>query len=438
MNGGKIWRFVFTILMTAILVILGWYAADAALGLIAGDHEISPTFAAEWSKWVYRGTYLIAAVFFGIAFGRFVFRKIEEIGNRVEQMSPRDKVALAGGLAVGILLSSIVSLPIIFTVSTRSMPLAIVLSLLAGVIITYLSVAAGWSLKEEIRFYIPPKERAEDAPPAVPDERFKLLDTNVIIDGRVADVARSGFIEGHLYVPGFVLDELQHIADSGDALKRARGRRGLDTLRQMQLDLKLTVREFDHLAPGKEAVDSRLVRLAKAMNGSIVTNDFNLNQVASLEGVRVLNINELANCIKAVVLPGEEMNVTIVKLGKSAGQGVGYLDDGTMIVVENARRRMGETLAVMVQSVTQTQQGRMIFANIAEDEPTGDVGDAAGGSGDANAMNSGGIPNGNGDGARATPPGVNGAYQNGNTNGGRNNETGVRAYPSGRARRPIQ
>lgn len=420
MSGGKVWRLAFTILMTAMLVILGWFAADAALNIIAGDREIAPSFAAEWSKWVYRGTYLVAAIFFGIAFGRFVFRKIEELGTRLEQMSARDKVALAGGLAVGILLSAIVSLPIIFTLSTKSLPLAIVLSLLLGVIITYLTVAAGWSLKEEIRFYIPPKEVAEE--PAVLDERFKLLDTNVIIDGRVADVARAGFIEGHLYVPGFVLDELQYIADSADALKRARGRRGLDTLRQMQLDLKLSVREYDKLAPGKDAVDSRLVRLAKAMNGSIVTNDFNLNKVASLEGVTVLNINELANCLKTVVLPGEEMNVTIVKHGREPGQGVGYLDDGTMVVVEDARRRMGETLPVLVQSVMQTQAGKMVFAHIADDEEE-TTGDAE--------------PDDDGDPPR-TVPGANGVYTNGNTNGRQNNSESVRAYTGGRTRRPVR
>ncbi|MBC7808797.1 MAG: TRAM domain-containing protein [Akkermansiaceae bacterium] len=407
--------------MTAMLVILGWFAADAALTLIAGDSEIRPTFAEQWTKWVYRGAYILAAIFFGIAFGRFVFRKIEETGTRLEQMSARDKVALAGGLAVGILLSAIVSLPIIFTLSAKSMPLAIVLSLLLGVIITYLAVAAGWSLKEEIRFYIPPKETADET--MVPDERFKLLDTNVIIDGRVADVARAGFIEGHLYVPGFVLDELQYIADSADALKRARGRRGLDTLRQMQLDLKLSVREYDKLAPGKDAVDSRLVRLAKVMNGSIVTNDFNLNKVAGLEGVSVLNINELANCLKTVVLPGEEMNVTIVKHGREAGQGVGYLDDGTMVVVENARRKMGETLPVLVQSVMQTQAGKMVFAHIAdeEDEGTGDP-----------------VPDDDGGDPPRTTPAANGAYVNGNTNGRQNNAESVRAYTGGRTRRPVR
>ncbi len=372
MSGGKLWRLIFTLLMTALLAILGWFVAEVALRYVDSDSEIRSNFAQQWSRWLYRGTFMVAAVFFGIAFGRFVFRKIEEVGSSLSKMGAKDKLALAGGLAIGIILSAIASIPVILTVSPRSLPLAVVLSLLLVVVITYFTVSAGWSLKEEIRFYIPPKEGGE-LDPAPAEKRFKLLDTNVIIDGRVADVARAGFIEGHLYVPGFVLDELQHIADSADALKRARGRRGLDTLRQMQLDLTLTVREYDKLAPGKEAVDSRLVRLAKAMHGAIVTNDFNLNKVASLEGVQVLNINELANCIKVVVLPGEEMNVTIVKHGKAAGQGVGYLDDGTMVVVEEARRKIGETVPVLVQSVTQTQAGKMIFAYLADDETGADT-----------------------------------------------------------------
>ncbi|MBC8142208.1 MAG: TRAM domain-containing protein [Armatimonadetes bacterium] len=402
--------------MTALLAILGWVVAEAALAYVVSDSEIKSTFAAEWSKWLYRGTFMVAAVFFGIAFGRFVFRKIEEIGASLDKMGAKDKLALAGGLAIGFVLSAIVSIPVILTVSPRSLALAVVLSLLLAVVITYFTVSAGWSLKEEIRFYIPPKETAPE--PAPVDERFKLLDTNVIIDGRVADVARAGFIEGHLYVPGFVLEELQHIADSADALKRARGRRGLDTLRQMQLDLKLTVREYDKLAPGKEAVDSRLVRLAKAMHGAIVTNDFNLNKVASLEGVQVLNINELANCIKVVVLPGEEMNVTIVKHGKSPGQGVGYLDDGTMVVVEEARRKIGETVPVLVQSVTQTQAGKMIFAHLADDEPESDTDESA--------------PTDRDD----APRGTNGTYTNGIN--GRNDVQGLRADPGGGIRRPVR
>jgi uncharacterized protein YacL len=198
-------------------------------------------------------------------------------------------------------------------------------------------------------------------------DHCKILDTNVIIDGRIKDVCRTGFIEGPIYIPGFVLDELQHIADSSDSLKRARGRRGLDILNEMQKEFSLIVRSYDYKLETEripEEVDARLVKLAKIMNGSIVTNDFNLNKVAALQGVQVLNVNELANALKPVVLPGDEMPVTIIKEGKEQNQGVAYLDDGTMIVVEDGRRRIGDNLEVVVTSVLQTVAGKMIFAKI--------------------------------------------------------------------------
>ena len=197
-----------------------------------------------------------------------------------------------------------------------------------------------------------------------PDCTYKILDTSVIIDGRIADISTTGFLEGTLVVPRFVLEELQHIADSSDSLKRNRGRRGLDILNAMQKKKDVTIMivndDFDDLAE----VDAKLVRLGQKMNAKVVTNDFNLNKVAELQGVFVLNINELANAIKPVVLPGEEMTVTLVKEGKEIGQGIGYLDDGTMIVVEGGRKCMGETLSVLVTSVLQTAAGRMIFARM--------------------------------------------------------------------------
>jgi len=225
-------------------------------------------------------------------------------------------------------------------------------------------VVATTSMKDELRFFFPSGAGNGDAPESQP-ERCKILDTNVIIDGRVADICRTGFLEGVIYVPGFVLDELQHIADSADSLKRARGRRGLDILNQMRTELKMMVRTYDNVDPNdRDEVDAKLVKLAKQLDGMIVTNDFNLNKVAELQGVTVLNINELANAVKPVVLPGEEMTVTIIKEGKEQDQGVAYLDDGTMIVVEGARRRIGETLPVVTMSVLQTVAGKMIFARM--------------------------------------------------------------------------
>ncbi|TCS94229.1 PIN/TRAM domain-containing protein [Hazenella coriacea] len=190
----------------------------------------------------------------------------------------------------------------------------------------------------------------------------KILDTSVIIDGRIADICRTGFLEGILVIPSFVLEELQHIADSSDVLKRNRGRRGLDILNKIQkeLDVKVLIYEGDFEEVAE--VDSKLVKLAKVLSGKVVTNDFNLNKVCELQGVAVLNINDLANAVKPVVLPGEEINVQVIKDGKEHGQGVAYLDDGTMIVIEGGREYISEHIDVLVTSVLQTSAGRMIFA----------------------------------------------------------------------------
>lgn len=190
----------------------------------------------------------------------------------------------------------------------------------------------------------------------------KILDTSVIIDGRISDICKTGFIEGTLIIPEFVLEELRHIADSSDVLKRNRGRRGLDILKQMQKDPNINVEIINQDFEDIPEVDSKLVKLAQLMDGRIVTNDYNLNKVAELQGVFVLNINELANAVKPVVLPGEEMDVKVIKEGKEDGQGVGYLDDGTMIVVDDGVNYMGEKISVLVTSILQTAAGRMIFA----------------------------------------------------------------------------
>jgi len=191
--------------------------------------------------------------------------------------------------------------------------------------------------------------------------QYKVLDTSVIIDGRIADICETGFIEGTLVVPQFVLRELQQVADSSDSLKRNRGRRGLDILQKIQKMGGVHVQIVETDFPEIREVDLKLIELARKMNGKIVTNDFNLNKVAQLRGVRVLNINELANSLKPVVLPGETLRVFIIKEGKEAGQGVAYLDDGTMVVVDQAKRALGKTIEVCVTSVLQTTAGKMIF-----------------------------------------------------------------------------
>ena len=192
----------------------------------------------------------------------------------------------------------------------------------------------------------------------------KILDTSVIIDGRISELCESGFIEGIMLVPAFVLEELRHIADSPDLLKRNRGRRGLDILNKMRKDQEIKIQIYDNNRGLEDVaeVDTKLVKLAQKLGAKIITNDFNLNKVAELHGVKVLNINELANAVKPIVLPGEEMVVQVVKDGKETGQGVAYLDDGTMIVVDGGKRYINQTIPVLVTSVLQTAAGRMIFA----------------------------------------------------------------------------
>ncbi len=197
---------------------------------------------------------------------------------------------------------------------------------------------------------------------------YKILDTSVIIDGRIADVCETGFLEGTLIVPQFVLRELQQIADSSDTLKRNRGKRGFDVLQKIQRIPKVRVQIHDLDFPQVREVDRKLIEVAKALGGKVITNDYNLNKVAELSGVSVLNINELANSLKPVVLPGELMHVHVLKEGKESGQGVAYLDDGTMVVVDHGRKYLGQSVDVLVTSVLQTTAGRMIFTRLKEEE----------------------------------------------------------------------
>ena len=267
-----------------------------------------------------------------------------------------------GGLAVGLLLTGLVEWVggEIFDVQTFLFHIGGLVFLLG---LPYLGLVLGARFGKE-QFPSPQQKFFElSASTIFP----KLLDTSVIIDGRVADLCETGFLDGTFLVPHFILDELQHIADSSDSLKRARGRRGLDILNKIQKMGEVDVRIIDEDFPHVKEVDAKLVVMAKKMNAKIITNDLNLNKVAELQGVRVLNINELCNALRPIVLPGETIRVFVLKEGKEAGQGVAYLDDGTMIVVDNARRCIGRTVDVVVTSVLQTTAGRMIFTRLKEE-----------------------------------------------------------------------
>lgn len=264
------------------------------------------------------------------------------------------------GLAGGVLISRIISSPLSFIIPDEQ---RFFIQLFLGVLLGYLGVILG--IKRAEGFQISDMVRALRG--GAPDENIKILDTSVIIDGRIADICETGFLEGTFIVPQFILQELQYIADSPDPLKRARGRRGLDILHKIQKMADRNVRIIEEDFPKIKDVDSKLVALARMLNSKIITNDFNLNKVAELQGVAVLNINELANAVKPVVLPGETMKVFVLKEGKEVGQGVAYLDDGTMVVVENARRYIGKNVDVAVTSVLQTTAGRMIFTKLKEE-----------------------------------------------------------------------
>lgn len=336
----------------------------------------------------------VVGLLFGVWIGPRIGDLIIQAGRSLERMSAVDKIAVGTGTILGLF----VSLLLLQILARIPMPIGFQLGIfvLVCVALIYLGIVSTMSMKTELVHIL---ARGTAGPAAVeaesnPTADCKILDTNVIIDGRVADVCRTGFIQGTLYVPGFVLEELQHIADSSDSLKRARGRRGLDILNAMQKELPLVVRTWDKAldrSAANDEVDTRLVKLAKALGGAIVTNDFNLNKVAALQGVQVLNVNELANALKPVVLPGEVMMVGIVKEGKEPNQGVAYLDDGTMIVVEDGRRFIGDTLGVIVTSVLQTVAGKMIFARVRSEEDGGGYDDGGGSIGNGTGSGSTGF-----------------------------------------------
>ncbi|MGI6609591.1 MAG: PIN/TRAM domain-containing protein [Limnochordia bacterium] len=277
------------------------------------------------------------------------------------QHTPTVDVAVGSiGLISGLIIGILATLPLPRSIPVVGSVVPVVVTLVLG----YVGAMVAVRKRDDVMHMFSPGGRLQgrDRSTRVSKRVPKIVDTSVIIDGRIADIVQTGFLEGPLVVPRFVLTELQHIADSSDVLKRNRGRRGLDILNRIQKESRVQVqvieRDFEELSD----VDSKLVRLAKLLEGNVVTNDFNLNKVAELQGVRVLNINELVNAVKPLVLPGEEMVVHLIKDGKEQGQGVGYLDDGTMIVVDGGRRYIGESIGVLVTNVLQTNAGRMIFA----------------------------------------------------------------------------
>ncbi len=293
----------------------------------------------------------------GLFLGFMIALFVINIEEAIRKVSLRIIFGGVVGMIIGLLIAFLLAygLNFVSNIMEKQQVVPWIYTLLTG-IMAYLGLLIGSKKIEEFSFFGlgQPKDSGD----------YRILDTSVIIDGRIADISDTGFLQGNLIVPRFVLDELQYIADSSDSMKRSRGRRGLDILNRMQRSVGVNIEISDQDFPKLKGVDAKLVALAKKINAKIVTNDFNLNKVAELQGIRILNVNELANALKPVVLPGETMTVKIIKEGKETGQGVAYLDDGTMIVVDNAQKHQGSNVEVLVTSVLQTTAGRMIFSEL--------------------------------------------------------------------------
>lgn len=342
-----------------------------AIGFIIGDALLKIQYIVDWgyfstSTWGKASFLVVITILFGLIFfllSPFIYKGIikliEYAEKSIQKLSASEIIFGAVGVIISLIITSLVGMPLNrISVPVIGQILFILFNLIGAIIGADVSIKK----KEDIsNIFMSMKKGSKDKKSKI-KVVSKVLDTSVIIDGRIFDICETGFVEGPLVIPNFVLDELRHISDSSDSLKRNRGRRGLDILNKIQKELAIEVQIWEGDFPEIAEVDSKLLKLAQKLGGKVVTNDYNLNKVAEFQGVPVLNINELANAIKPVVIPGEEMRIPIIKDGKESGQGIGYLDDGTMIVVEGGRKFIGEELDVIVTSVLQTAAGRMIFA----------------------------------------------------------------------------
>ena len=301
------------------------------------------------------GTFSIITYFIQKYAGFFFLEKWNKLSLAINRLSAIDILVALGGLIVGLVIGALLTYPLSFLyIKITTLPLLVTLG--CGIIGLALAIIR----KEDIIMIFTgiPKMKLLRGQNNI----AKILDTSSIVDGRIADICKTGFVEGDMIIPRFVLKELQQVADSQDPLKRSRGRRGLDILNKMRKEKKVNIRIVERDFIEIRDVDAKLIKMAKVMGAKVITNDYNLNKIAELEGVEVLNINELANSLKPYVLPGEELRVQIIREGKESDQGVGYLDDGTMVVVEGGKKYINVVIDTIVTSVLQTPAGRMIFA----------------------------------------------------------------------------
>lgn len=363
---------IFRWLLTISGLILGYVLTAIVIKIDYIKHyfNINPTSLTGIIVYIF-GILFVGLIFYIISpfIISLVWKLVELLESGLQKVPTNEIIIGVIGLIIGLLIANLLIGSVASFLQTNSVLSAIgsVLSLIVNIVFGTLGVNVAIKKKDELsnvftfmKKFTKDKKQKIDIRPSQP----KILDTSVIIDGRILDILKTGFIEGTIVIPQFVLEELRHIADSSDNLKRARGRRGLDILNEIQKELPVNVEICDKDFPNVAEVDSKLLKLAESLGGKVITNDFNLNKVAEFQGVPVLNINELANAVKPVVIPGEEMNIHIIKDGKESGQGVAYLDDGTMIVVEGGKKYVGEIVDVVVTSVLQTAAGRMIFAKL--------------------------------------------------------------------------
>ncbi|WP_066649193.1 PIN/TRAM domain-containing protein [Christensenella timonensis] len=358
-------------LMRLFIIVLGFLIGPGLvlLGVTLYNYFAQADLFSNFQTWVPFAAYIASGIISGIIFSvlsrrmaQAFERNTKSIEQRLEATPTTTLFAGTVGLIAGLVVAALISVIIgLIPIAWISIPLTILVYLLFGSIGLSIGVRRRVDIAGLIRGKKPAGGKAPDKRGGIPP---KILDTSVIIDGRILDICKTGMFEGDIVVPEFVLKELQKIADSADSMKRTRGRRGLDILGDMQKELKTRVKVTDVDYEDVPEVDIKLLKLARDIGGTVVTNDYNLNKVAAVQDVPVFNINELANAVKPILMAGEEMSVTIVKDGKEQSQGIAYLDDGTMIVVEGAKGMSDKTLQVIVTSVLQTAAGRMIFAKI--------------------------------------------------------------------------
>ena len=357
------WGLLLRVLVTLIFALLGWELGRQIAGV---DTLKSLTLS---SARIIAPAIVVSGLIGLIAAPWLTVRPAHALRSSLRQIPTVQLMAATVGLAVGLTIAALLAYPL----SLLPNPFGTVLPFVGVIVMGYLGVTMMVMRHREILTFFRLQTESQDQRdlPKLPlldksrGEGFTqmmLLDTSVIIDGRIADVADTGFLWAILGVPRFILNELQYIADSAEVLRRNRGRRGLEVLDRLQQIANVEIEFLDRDPAEAQQVDEKLVYLGREMGAAIVTNDYNLNRVAKLQGVRVLNINELANAVKSVVLPGEEMSIHVIQEGKEVNQGVGYLDDGTMVVVEQGRKSLGAQISVRVTKVLQTNAGRLIFA----------------------------------------------------------------------------